>query len=204
LSPLTLETERLRIRAFLPEEAPAIHRILDACFGIGQLANDPTALAERREWVAWGRLSEKWLDELHQPPYADRAIVLKATGAVIGSVGFVPLLMPFEQLPELAEDGGAAAVPPEQARATAEVGLFWAIDPAHQRQGYATEAARAMIDYAFSTLRLKRIMANTDFSNTASQGVMLKLGMRLARNPWPQPFWLQVIGFLDYPDSARG
>jgi ribosomal-protein-alanine N-acetyltransferase len=199
LSPLTLETERLRIRAFLPEEAPAIHRILDLCFGEGRLADDPAALAERHEWVAWGRLSEKWLDALHQPPYGERAIVLKSSGALIGAVGFVPLLMPFEQLPEL---GGSAT--PEAARATAEVGLFWAIDPAHQRQGYATEAARAMIDYAFSTLRLKRIMANTDFSNTASQGVMLKLGMRLARNPWPQPFWLQVIGFLNHADSPRG
>jgi RimJ/RimL family protein N-acetyltransferase len=196
---LLLETDRLLIRPCALEEVPAMHRLLDLCFGEGRLADDPGALAERREWVAWSHLSEKWLDELHQPPYGDRAIVLKSTGALIGSVGYVPLLMPFEQLPGL---GGT--VTPEQARATAEVGLFWAIDPAHQRQGYATEAARAMIAHAFDALRLKRIMANTDFSNTASQGVMLKLGMRLARNPWPQPFWLQVIGCLDHPDRAHG
>jgi hypothetical protein len=33
---------------------------------------------------------------------------------------------------------------------------------------------------------------------------MRKLGMRLARNPWPQPFWFQVVGVLDHPDLAHG
>ena len=199
LEPLSLETERLLIRRFEPGDLPVIHRIMDQTFGDGSLVDDAAALRERREWLEWSILSEKWLAELHQPPYGDQAIVLKATGALIGSVGYVPLLMPFEQMPDL---GGT--LEPAAARATAEVGLFWAIDPPHQRQGYASEAARAMIAHAFQSLRLKRILANTDFTNTRSQGVMLKLGMRLARNPWPQPSWLQVIGVLDNPDHAHG
>jgi RimJ/RimL family protein N-acetyltransferase len=196
---LTLETDRLLIRSFQLGDLPVIHRILDQTFGDGRLVDDAAALAERREQLEWSILSEKWLAELHQPPYGDRAIVLKATGALIGSVGYVPVLMPFEQMPDL---GGL--LEPAAARATAEVGLFWTIDPPHQRRGYASEAARAMINHAFQSLRLKRIMANTDFTNSRSQGVMLKLGMRLARNPWPQPHWLQVIGVLDNPDNAHG
>jgi RimJ/RimL family protein N-acetyltransferase len=199
MSPLTLTTDRLLIRCFEPDDLPVIHRILDQTFGDGSQVDNPAALRERRSWVEWSILSEKWLAELHQPPYGDRAITLKAGGEVIGAVGYVPLLMPFEQMPDL---GGAAL--PAAARATPEVGLFWTIDPRHQRRGYASEAARAMIAHAFQALRLKRIMANTDFTNQASQGVMLKVGMRLARNPWPEPRWLQVIGVLDNPDTPRG
>ena len=77
---------------------------------------------------------------------------------------------------------------------TPEVGLFWAIDPAQQRQGYATEAARALIDYAFDRLRLWRILATTEYDNHASQAVMLKAGMTLTRNPRPDPPWMQVVG----------
>jgi hypothetical protein len=28
---------------------------------------------------------------------------------------------------------------------------------------------------------------------------MRAVGMRLARNPWPEPHWFQVIGVLDNP-----
>jgi RimJ/RimL family protein N-acetyltransferase len=198
LSPLALETNRLIIRGFRPDDLTVIHRILDQTFGDGSLVNDEAALHERRSWVEWSILSEKWLAELHQPPYGDRAITLKPTGEVIGAIGFVPLLMPFEQMPDL-----AGAAEPAAARFTPEVGLFWAIAPEHQRQGYASEAARAMIAHAFNTLRLKRILANTDFANLASQGVMLKVGMRLARNPWPEPLWLQVIGVIDSPEMQH-
>ena len=77
-----------------------------------------------------------------------------------------------------------------------EMGLFWAIDPQHQRHGYATEAAQALIDFAFQQLRAKRLIATTEYDNAASMGVMRKLGMRIERNPFPQPAWLQVVGIL--------
>jgi len=32
--------------------------------------------------------------------------------------------------------------------------------------------------------------------------VMRKLGMRIERNPLPEPHWLQIVGVLDHP-SAR-
>jgi RimJ/RimL family protein N-acetyltransferase len=73
---------------------------------------------------------------------------------------------------------------------TTEFDLFWTIDPYHQRQGSATEAAQAMIEYAFKQLRLKRVIATTEYANVASQGVMVKLGMKIARYPSPHPSWL--------------
>jgi hypothetical protein len=30
-------------------------------------------------------------------------------------------------------------------------------------------------------------------------GVMRKLGMRIERNPFPDPPWLQVVGFIEQP-----
>ncbi|HEU5036556.1 MAG TPA: GNAT family protein [Nocardioides sp.] len=43
-------------------------------------------------------------------------------------------------------------------------------------QGYATEAARAVLAWAFSTLDLNRVQAETDTRNVASARVLEKLG----------------------------
>lgn len=191
----TIETARLLIRPFAPEDLTTIHRILEQAFGDGGSIEDPAALQERRSWLHWSILNQEWLPKLHQFPYGDRAVALKATAELIGSVGYVPLLDVYDQLPELA---GSV---PSTGYATPEVGLFWAIDPRHQGQGYATEAAQAMIDYAFTRLRLKRVIATTDYENGASQRVMRKVGMTLARNPSPDPPWLQVVGVMDNNSS---
>lgn len=49
---------------------------------------------------------------------------------------------------------------------------------AYWRKGYATEAARAVIDVGFRALGLHRIWAECDVENLGSWGVMQKLGMR--------------------------
>jgi len=185
-----LETPRLIVRPFMPEDLRAIHRILDLTFGDGSNIDDPAALQERRSWLEWSILNQEWFPKLHQPPYGERAVVLRVTDALIGAVGYVPCLDRFEQLPSFGAGNGLASY------ATAEFGLFWAIDPEHQRHGYATEAARAMIEHAFGELGLKRIIATTEYDNHASQAVMRKLGMRLEHNPLPEPHWLQVVGIL--------
>ncbi len=190
---MNLETERLVVRPLAADDLADVHRVLDEAFDDGRLAADPAALAERRSWLAWTMLSQEWLDKLNQPPYGERAVTLKATGEIIGAVGYVPCLMPFGQLPEMRGSG------PAQGLYTPEFGLFWAIDTQHRRQGYATEAAGVMIAHAFEALNLKRIVATTEYDNLESQGVMRKLGMPVLRNPLPEPPWLQVVGVLDNP-----
>jgi ribosomal-protein-alanine N-acetyltransferase len=186
-----LETNRLVIRPFILDDVPVIHRILDQTFGAGDKVDDTTALQERHSWVQWSILNQEWLPRLDQPPYGDRAIVLRATRELIGSVGYVPLLDVFEQIPELANST------PHSEYTTPEFGLFWVIDPHHQRHGFATEAAQAMIEYAFKQLRLKRVVATTEYTNVASQGVMRKSGMKITRNPLPHPIWLQIVGIIE-------
>jgi RimJ/RimL family protein N-acetyltransferase len=194
MSQETIETKRLVIRTFILDDLPAIHRILDQTFGDGSQVDDQAALQERQSWLQWSILSQEWLPKLYQPPYGDQAIILKPTGTVIGSVGYVPLLMPFEQIPELRASISASRYN------TTEFGLFWVIDLAYQRQGYATEAVQALIVPAFKQMGLKRIIATTEYENVASQGVMRKIGMKIMRNPLPDPPWLQIVGVLENPD----
>ena len=152
--------------------------------------------AQVQRWLEWTAMSYGELARLHQPPYGDRAISLRQSDQLIGICGFVPCLDVFSQLPALSR-GRAAGL------ASTEFGLYWAIAPSQQRRGYATEAGRALIDYAFDQLRLERIIATTSYENLASIGVMRKLDMRIERNPLPHPPWLQVVGLRWHPDAVR-
>jgi RimJ/RimL family protein N-acetyltransferase len=58
----------------------------------------------------------------------------------------------------------------------AEVG--WSLHPAHQGHGYATEAARNVIEMAFTELGMHRAWAQLDPRNAASGRVCERLGMR--------------------------
>ena len=98
MTPFSLETSRLIIRSFQPDDLRAIHRILDRTFGDGSKIDDEDALNERRLWLDWSRLSAEWLPKMFQPPYGDRAVVLKQTDEVIGAVGLVPCFDVFPWL----------------------------------------------------------------------------------------------------------
>jgi len=182
-----LETERLRIRPYGPDDLEAAD-VLFRALGFGPA---------RRAWLEWARRSPAGLAALYQPPYGDRALVLRETGAMIGQVGLVPSLGPFGTLPGFGADPDAASA----RRNVPEVGLYWGLAPEHRGRGYATEAARALIDFAFAALNLRRIVATTEYDNTASQAVMRQLGMRVVHNPYPEPPWFQVVGVLDNPED---
>lgn len=59
--------------------------------------------------------------------------------------------------------------------------VLWALHPDAWGQGYATEAARAALDYGFGTLGLDLIFAITLPDNLASQAVMRRLGLGYRR-----------------------
>lgn len=189
-----LETPRLIIRPLILDDLDAVHRILDVELRDADFGNEAAkSLDERRQWLQWTVMGYEQLAKLHQPPYGERAIVLRQSNRVIGACGFVPCLNPFEQLPSLSRGGPIGP----SGRTSTEFGLFYAIAPAHQRRGYAAEAAKAMVDYAFRTLHLGRVIATTTRDNVASMGVMRHLGMRIEENPYPDPPWLQVVGIID-------
>ena len=73
----------------------------------------------------------------------------------------------------------------------AEIGFSF--DPDFQGQGFAFEAASAVLEYAFLTLKLHRLHATTDPRNTASRRLLEKLGFRqeghLRQNFWFKGAW---------------
>lgn len=82
------------------------------------------------------------------------AIEPRERGALLGAVGLIEI---------------DPAVGPE---------LVYALHPAHQGRGYATEASRAVLAHAFGTLGLARIPGRTDTPNRQSARVLERLGMR--------------------------
>ncbi len=63
-----------------------------------------------------------------------------------------------------------------------EVELTYTIHPNYWRQGLATEAAAAVLDWGFEQLNLPQIVGVTGPDNAASQRVMQKLGMQYQKN----------------------
>ena len=57
------------------------------------------------------------------------------------------------------------------------VEIGWRLSPQHWRRGYATEAARAVLDFAFKTVGLREVVSFTVPSNVRSRRVMEKIGM---------------------------
>jgi RimJ/RimL family protein N-acetyltransferase len=56
--------------------------------------------------------------------------------------------------------------------------LIYGVHPEHWGAGYATEAARAVVVYAFDNLALEKIIADVDEPNVASVRVLEKLGLK--------------------------
>lgn len=65
----------------------------------------------------------------------------------------------------------------ENASLPGELEIGWRIDRDCWGQGYAREAASASLDFAFDTLNGKQVIAITSPRNTASWGLMERLGM---------------------------
>jgi ribosomal-protein-alanine N-acetyltransferase len=94
------------------------------------------------------------------------------------------------------------------ARAAARQGeLGYELSPVYWGQGYATEAARAMMGFGFEALGLHRICAYTVAENLASQQVMEKLGMRregrLRENRWFKGRWWDTLVYGALADEWR-
>ena len=146
----TLETPRLRLRPFVPDDAPAVQRlagareIADATLTIPHPYPDGAAAL----WIA--RLAPAWAVGAE----ATFAVTAAADGLLLGAAGVV--VAPEHQAGEL---GYWVGVP------------YWGC-------GYATEAARALCGYAFTALAVHRIQARHLTRNPASGRVMQKLGMR--------------------------
>ena len=65
-----------------------------------------------------------------------------------------------------------------RSRANARAEIGWTLHPDFAGQGYASEAARALLGLAFGSLGLHRVFAQLDPRNHASAALCTRLGMR--------------------------
>jgi [ribosomal protein S5]-alanine N-acetyltransferase len=145
----SLTTARLLLRPFGPADAPAVQKLA----GDFKIA-DTTALMPHPYPDG---AAEAWIASL-PPEFETRTHV---TFAVVRRDG--------------GELVGAAGLRIEATHARADLG-YW-IGVPFWGQGYATEAARALVDYGFQSLLLNRISAEHLTRNPASGRVLQKIGM---------------------------
>ena len=83
----------------------------------------------------------------------------------------------------------------DRERGVAEIG--WALDPRHAGQGFAREAAAALLDLGFETSGLHRVVAQMDARNTASARLAETLGMRREahhrQDLWSKGEWTDTL-----------
>jgi ribosomal-protein-alanine N-acetyltransferase len=187
----TIETERLSIREFKPDDLGEIYRILDVELKFTDSPEQDSSIAQRKKWLDWTIRGYELNKLLLNPPYGDNAIVLKESNSVIGTCGFVPCLAPFGRLPYY-KDITDTDNPNYNYH---ETGLFFAVSPHFQCRGFAYEAAKALIDTAFKHLKLKRIVAITKTHNNPCIAVLKRLGMTIETSPRHK--WMQVVGILE-------
>ncbi len=91
-------------------------------------------------------------------PWSLRAIVVRQTGAMVGYVNF----------------HGPPGVNDTATPNAVELG--WTVFPSHRKKGYATETARALMDWAATKHGIRRFVSSTRPDNMPSLRVHDKLG----------------------------
>jgi RimJ/RimL family protein N-acetyltransferase len=195
----TSETKRLIIRPFVMEDLEEDHQLLDVDI---QWAGPSFSIDQRRRNLQREVSLAQWEDT--GCIYGYRAIILKETQRLIGICGFLPVLWSFHQRtlfwPLLFGQTADAIHGPF---ASLELEIGYALSSRHRGKGYATEAVQAFVNYAFQTLKVRRLFASTNRKNTGSIGLMERIGMRIARNPedpdvdWPGA--PGVVGAIENP-----
>ncbi|MGD8865955.1 MAG: GNAT family N-acetyltransferase [Anaerolineales bacterium] len=145
-----LSTKRLTLRPFQETDAEDVARYVSERVIAANTLSIPHPYTTQ--------MAVEWI-ETHSELFSEKegvnfAITDRKTGDLLGAIGLVIQL--------------------EHDRA--ELG-YWVGKP-HWNQGYATEAARQVIDFGFMTLNLERIYAQHFTRNPASGRVMLKNGMQ--------------------------
>ena len=146
---MILETERLILREMQPSDFDALCRIMQ---------DEETMTAYEgafsdEEVQAW---LDRQLERYRKWGFGLWAVILKENGAMIGQCGLT--------------------MQPWKGKEVLEIGYLF--ERAYWHRGYATEAARACRVYAFDTLNAKEICSIIRDTNTASQNVALRNGMK--------------------------
>jgi ribosomal-protein-alanine N-acetyltransferase len=179
---VVLETERLVLRRLEPDDLPALHALYRDPVVRRYFPDGTRTLEETREELEWFLGGHP-----RHPELGLWATVERATGAFLGRCGLLPWTI----------DGAP------------EVEVAYLIDPTRWGEGFATEAARAIVRHAHEALGLGRLIGLIDPANAASVRVAEKVGMRFDRphvdEHGPCALYarsrLDPVGFAPVPDD---
>ena len=145
-----IETARLRLRPFRAADATALQQLASAREIADTTARIPHPYPDgaAAAWIATHAAA--WTEQRELA----LAITLRDADTLIGSIGLL-----LEPAHEKAELGYWIGTP------------FW-------RRGFASEAATALVNYAFGVLSLQRVQAHHFARNPASGRVLLNAGLR--------------------------
>ena len=146
---MIIETERLLLREMQPTDYPALSKILQDA-DVMYAYEGPFSDTETQEW-----LNKQLKKNYEEHGFGLWAVVLKATGEMIGNCGLT--MQKYKDTQVL------------------EVGYLF--QKAFWHKGFATEAAKACRDYAFTKLDVKEVFSIIRDSNTASQNVAKRNAM---------------------------
>jgi RimJ/RimL family protein N-acetyltransferase len=146
---VSIETPRLRLREYMPEDMMALHIILSDPITM-QFWPAPFTPEATAAWI------ERQIRGYAERGYGRWAVLEKASGEQIGDVGLLYTSVNGRD----------------------EVDLGYIIHYPYWRQGYAYEAAAACLAYAGAQLPITRVVANMAHDNLGSKRVAEKLGMR--------------------------
>ena len=146
---LTIETQRLILRPFVPNDLDRLAEILADPDVVHYLPGGMPRTREQSEKTL-NFIIEHW----EQHGFGWWAVTRKATGELIGWCGL-----------KLVETTG-------------ETEVLYMFAKSVWGQGYAAEAALAGLRYAFEELKLDRVIAVAVPENLASRRVMEKIGMQ--------------------------
>jgi RimJ/RimL family protein N-acetyltransferase len=150
--PLQLETSRLILRRWKEEDrAPFAEMNADPV--VMHYFEAPFTRQQSDEAI------ERYLAAFDREGFSFFAATLRDTGDFAGTIGLQIMRDAVPNLPQPAVEIG------------------WRLAQSAQGKGYATEGARAVVDFAFSKLGLNEVVAITAIPNRTSRHVMEKLGM---------------------------
>jgi RimJ/RimL family protein N-acetyltransferase len=164
---LELQTERLILRAPVPEDAEALAPMY-ADPEVMRYVGDGRTLTQRETERSVRRMIERW----EADGFGLFTTVRKEDEVVIGRVG----LLVWNT--ETWEPTTRAAAP----NGPTEVEVGYTLGRDFWGQGYATEAAGAVRDFALNGLGAERVIALIIHGNTASENVARKLGLEYERD----------------------
>ncbi len=106
-------------------------------------------------------------------------VILKEDNSFVGWCNFLPRYFTSNETWIINTQGDRVKWP-----ASVNVEISWNILKKYQNMGFATEAAKAIIQYAFDTLELSKVIAVTEINNIPSMRIMesLKMHIKIAPN----------------------